>query len=132
MVDSFEFGGNIVWEPSPEYIERANLTHFMRQHAIKNFDELMRRSTEDIAWFTESVLQFLDIQFYKPYSLGVSAYGLYVPDGKSDKETLLGHYHKLVIIHNLFNGNYISVPLRCPYRYDSFSRAVSDPVITDR
>ena len=68
MPDSFEFGGNIVWRPTSEYIERANLTHFMRQHDIEDFDELMRRSTEDVPWFTDAVLKFLDIQFYEPYS----------------------------------------------------------------
>jgi len=68
MPDSFEFGGDIVWEPTSECIERANLTRFMRQHGIKDFDELMRRSTEDVAWFTDAVLKFLDIQFYEPYS----------------------------------------------------------------
>jgi acetyl-CoA synthetase len=40
----------------------------MRQHGIKDFDELMRRSTEDVAWFTDAVLKFLDVQFYEPYS----------------------------------------------------------------
>jgi acetyl-CoA synthetase len=68
MPDSFEFGGNIVWEPTLEYIERANLTRFMRQHGIEDFNDLMRRSTEDVAWFTDAVLKFLDIQFYKSYS----------------------------------------------------------------
>ena len=68
MPDSFEFGGNIIWEPTSETIEHANLTHFMRQHGIKDFDELMRRSTEDVAWFTNAVLKFLDVQFYEPYS----------------------------------------------------------------
>jgi acetyl-CoA synthetase len=68
MPDSFEFGGNIVWEPTADYIEHANLTRFMEQHGIKGFEELMRRSTEDVAWFTDAVLKFLDIQFFKPYS----------------------------------------------------------------
>ncbi len=68
MPDSFEFGGNIVWEPTPEYVEHANLTRFMRQYGISDFSELMRRSTEDVAWFTDAVLKFLDIQFYEPYS----------------------------------------------------------------
>jgi len=68
MPDSFEFGGDIVWEPTPDYIERANLTRFMRQHGIKDFSELMQRSTEEVAWFTESVLKFLNIEFYEPYS----------------------------------------------------------------
>ena len=68
MPDSFEFGGDVVWEPTPEHIERANLTRFMRQHGIEDFVALMRRSTEEVAWFTESILKFLDIQFYEPYS----------------------------------------------------------------
>ena len=68
MPDSFEFGGNIVWEPTPEYVEHANLTRFMHQYGISDFPELMRRSTEDVAWFTDAVLKFLDIQFYEQYS----------------------------------------------------------------
>jgi len=68
MPDAFEFGGDIVWEPTPDYIEHANLTRFLRQHGIKDFEELMRRSTQDVAWFTEAVLKFLDIRFYDPYS----------------------------------------------------------------
>lgn len=68
MTETFAFGGEIVWRPTPDYIEKAHLTAFMRQHGIATFDELMRRSTTDVAWFTEAVLQFLDIQFYEPYS----------------------------------------------------------------
>jgi acetyl-CoA synthetase len=40
----------------------------MRLHGIRDFDELIRRSTEDVAWFTDAVLKFLDVQFYEPYS----------------------------------------------------------------
>jgi len=68
MSDTFDFGGDIVWHPGPDYIERANLSHFMWQHRIQNYAELMRRSTEDPAWFTEAVLNFLDIRFQQPYS----------------------------------------------------------------
>ena len=68
MGDTFEFGGEVVWRPIPNYVENANLTRFMRQYGIKDFDELMRRSTDDVAWFTDAVLKFLDIQFYEPYS----------------------------------------------------------------
>jgi acetyl-CoA synthetase len=80
MPDSFEFGGEIVWEPTPDYIENANLTRFMRRHGIIDFEELMRRSTEDVAWFTDAVLKFLDIQFYEPYSQVVdSSEGIQFP-----------------------------------------------------
>ena len=68
MPDSFEFGGSIVWEPTLDYIERANLTRFMGQHKMNDYKELMQRSTEDVAWFTDAILKFLDIQFYKSYS----------------------------------------------------------------
>ena len=53
MPDSFEFGGNVVWKPTPDYIEHANLTRFMRQHGSKDFKELMHRSTKEVAWFTD-------------------------------------------------------------------------------
>lgn len=62
------FGGDIVWKPTPQHIEHANLTSFMHAHGIKNFNELMRRSTTDVAWFTDAVFKYLDIQFYEPYT----------------------------------------------------------------
>ncbi len=68
MTEQFTFGGDIVWRPTQDYIERAHLTTFMREHGIKDFSELMLRSTSDVAWFTDAVLKYLDIQFYEPYS----------------------------------------------------------------
>ena len=68
MTEPLDFGDQVVWRPSPEYIDDAHLTRFMRQHGIADFDELITRSTKDIAWFTESLLNYLDIQFYEPYS----------------------------------------------------------------
>ncbi len=68
MTEKFDFGGEIVWTPTPEIIERANLTRFMRAHHIASYAELMRRSTTDVAWFTDAALKFLNIEFYAPYS----------------------------------------------------------------
>jgi acetyl-CoA synthetase len=67
MSDQFEFGGEIVWRPNEDYLENARLTAFMKQHKISSFEELMDKSTQDVAWFTEAVLEFLDIQFHEPY-----------------------------------------------------------------
>jgi acetyl-CoA synthetase len=64
----FDFGGEIVWRPTPAQIARTHLTQFMERHHIQSLDELQRRSTEDIAWFWGAVLEYLDIQFYKPYT----------------------------------------------------------------
>ena len=68
MSEQFEFVGEIVWRPTAKHIERANLTRFMRQHGLANFDELMHRSTTDVAWYTDALINFLKIEFYEPYS----------------------------------------------------------------
>jgi acetyl-CoA synthetase len=67
-VSEFQFGGDFVWHPTPNLIAQSNLQGFIRKHALGSYDELMRRSTTDIAWFWDAVLRDLDIQFYKPYS----------------------------------------------------------------
>jgi acetyl-CoA synthetase len=68
MSSDYIYGGDIVWSPTKDYTENAHLTKFMHKHGIKSFDELLARSTEDIAWFTDAVIEYLDIQFYNPYS----------------------------------------------------------------
>jgi len=68
MTEQFSFAGEIVWNPTPEQIEHANLSAFMRAHDLRGFDELLQKSTRDVAWFTDAVLKYLDIQFYEPYS----------------------------------------------------------------
>jgi acetyl-CoA synthetase len=64
----FNFEAEIAWRPSHEDIERAHLTQFMRQNNLHGFQELMQRSTLDIAWFTDAVLKYLDVRFSRPYS----------------------------------------------------------------
>lgn len=66
--NSFTFGGEIVWRPTPDFIEQAHLTHFMRRFGVGGFDELMQRSCKDVAWFTDALLQYLDIRFTRPYT----------------------------------------------------------------
>ena len=68
MEPQWEFPEQIVWRPAPEQAENSSLAQFMRRHSIASFDELLRRSTEDIEWFWEAVLRELDIRFFTPYS----------------------------------------------------------------
>src|SRR6185503_3363776 len=67
VVSAFEFGGEIAWRPTPEYIERSRLTAFMRKHDVRDYAQLMQRSTTDLDWFWRAVLDDLGIQFYEPY-----------------------------------------------------------------
>ena len=64
---TFDFGGGIVWRPTPEIIAQSNLRRFMDAHGIASLDELQRRSTTDLEWFWSAVLRDLDIRFYEPY-----------------------------------------------------------------
>jgi acetyl-CoA synthetase len=92
----FSFSGEFIWRPTSDYIDQANLTHFIHQHKLTDFNTLMQRSTIDVAWFTEAILHYLDIQFYTPYSqvLDISqgiAWPRWVEGGKMN------------IIHNLLD-----------------------------
>ncbi len=58
----------IAWTPTPDVIERAQLTKFMPQVGVSTWDELYEFSIRDVEKFTEEVLKFLDIKFDPPYS----------------------------------------------------------------
>jgi acetyl-CoA synthetase len=60
--------GPIVWRPSPDLIAKSRLTAFMTRHGLSSLDELQRRSTSDIDWFWNAVLEDLDIRFTRPYT----------------------------------------------------------------
>jgi acetyl-CoA synthetase len=57
----------VIWEPTPEYIENANVTRFMRAHGISDFWELVRRSQDDIEWWWDAAIKDLGIDFFTPY-----------------------------------------------------------------
>lgn len=57
----------IAWQPTPEVIERAQLTKFMHQVGVKTWDELYQFSINDVEKYTAEVLKFLDIKFDPPY-----------------------------------------------------------------
>ncbi|MFZ4987004.1 MAG: AMP-binding protein, partial [Blastocatellia bacterium] len=53
----------IAWVPGAETISRARLQRFIEFCGLGSFAELQRRSTTDVAWFTERLLEFLDLRF---------------------------------------------------------------------
>jgi acetyl-CoA synthetase len=95
-VSEFQFGGGFVWQPTPELIAQSNLQCFIKKHALGSYDELMRRSTTDIAWFWDAVLRDLDIQFYKSYSRVVD-----LSEGKPWAHWCVGG--EMNIVHNMLD-----------------------------
>ena len=65
----------VVWKPYGDYIEKANITRFMRKHGIKDYDELVRKSCDELEWFWDAIMEDLDIQWYKPYEKVLDASG---------------------------------------------------------
>jgi acetyl-CoA synthetase len=58
---------DIIWRPNREYVERSNVTRFMRNHGIDTYEELVRRSQDDIEWFWSAVVDDLGIEFFTPW-----------------------------------------------------------------
>ncbi|MCC6272479.1 MAG: AMP-binding protein [Deltaproteobacteria bacterium] len=57
----------IVWKPYGDYLEKSNITRFMRKHGIADYDALIRRSCEDTEWFWTECLKDLQIRWQRPY-----------------------------------------------------------------
>lgn len=56
-----------VWNPTPDYVERANVMRLARAHGIDSIDELRRRSTADVSWYWDAAVADLGIPFATPY-----------------------------------------------------------------
>ncbi len=80
----------------PELIAQSNLQRFIEKHELGSYSELMQRSTTDIAWFWDTVLGDLDIQFYKPYSRVVD-----LSEGKPWARWCVGG--EMNIVHNMLD-----------------------------
>ena len=58
----------VVWKPTKEYVVNANITRFMKKYGINDYEQLIKKSTEDIEWFWDAALEDLNIEWYKPYN----------------------------------------------------------------
>jgi acetyl-CoA synthetase len=57
----------VAWHPSPEYVERANVTRLMRAHGISDIATLRERAIDDVEWYWDSVVKDLGLEFTTPY-----------------------------------------------------------------
>jgi acetyl-CoA synthetase len=56
------------WNPTPDDIERANVTRLARAHGLAGIDELRARSVADTAWYWDAAATDLGLRFRMPYS----------------------------------------------------------------
>ncbi len=57
----------LIWEPSGDYLEKSNIKRFMDKHNIKDYEDLIARSTKDVEWFWEAMMKDCDVEWFKPY-----------------------------------------------------------------
>jgi len=57
----------VVWRPPEPLIAAANVTRFMRAHAISRVEDLLARSVAEPEWFWNAVVRDLGIAFATPY-----------------------------------------------------------------
>jgi acetyl-CoA synthetase len=65
--DTFPFGQEVVWTPDPDVVAEANLTRFMDRHGLADLEALQARSTSDLEWFWNAVIEDLGLEFYRDY-----------------------------------------------------------------
>jgi acetyl-CoA synthetase len=56
-----------VWTPSPDFVERANVTRLMRRNGVSDYAELLRRSQEEPEWFWPAAIEDMGIRFSEPW-----------------------------------------------------------------
>ena len=59
---------DIVWRPTPDYIERSRLRRFMRDAGVDSYRALLAWANADPARFWDAAVRDLDLQFYQPYT----------------------------------------------------------------
>jgi acetyl-CoA synthetase len=57
----------VVWRPSPEVLERANVMRLMRRHGFEDYGDLVRRSQEDAEWFWPAAVEDMGLEFSRPW-----------------------------------------------------------------
>ena len=66
-MSDFDFGGEFVWFPTPDYVNGSHVQRFMQAHGFSDWDALHEAAIRDVGWFWDAMLSYLDIQFYRPY-----------------------------------------------------------------
>ena len=56
------------WIPTPEVVERANITRLMRRHGAADIADMRRRAAADIDSYWDAVVADLGLPFSRPYT----------------------------------------------------------------
>ncbi len=57
----------IIWKPTQEQIEKSRLYAFLTKQGCKTYDDLYKKSIEDVGWFWEAFVQDIALEWDVPY-----------------------------------------------------------------
>src|SRR5436305_8186992 len=57
----------VVWSPSEEVLQHANVVRLMRRAGVDDYRELQRRSAEDPEWFWPLAVEDMGLEFSQPW-----------------------------------------------------------------
>ena len=104
--------GGVCWTPSPEVIERANITRLLRRHGFDSLAALHARSVEEPEWFWPAVVEDLGIEFFRPWQQ--------VLDSSAGPEW-----------SRWFTGGLVNVAHNCVARHAAGDRAGAEALVWD-
>ncbi|GIV95716.1 MAG: acetyl-CoA synthetase [Herpetosiphonaceae bacterium] len=58
----------IVWRPTPFYVERSRLRRLIVRERLASLAELITRAAAEPAWFWDAVVKDLELEWFEPYS----------------------------------------------------------------
>jgi len=59
---------NVLWEPYGEYLTNSNIACFINNHKIKDYEELVKKSTSDAEWFWDAPLRLKKLNLFAELS----------------------------------------------------------------
>ena len=60
-------GGDLIWLPRPDDLERSHAARLMRRHGLASASELRERAAKDPEWFYPAILEDLGVEWYEGF-----------------------------------------------------------------
>jgi acetyl-CoA synthetase len=57
----------VIWTPSEEVLERANVVRLMRRHGFDDYWKLVERSQHEPEWFWPAAIEDMGLEFFSPW-----------------------------------------------------------------
>ncbi|BAA80340.2 acetyl-coenzyme A synthetase [Aeropyrum pernix K1] len=54
-----------IWYPPRDIVDQSNVKLFMDKHGFKSYEELVRRSSEDLKWFWGNLPEWLGVEWFR-------------------------------------------------------------------